>query len=161
METLPSLLGTLLDGPFEDTARPEPVPGDLRIAWGVSLVLLMLGGARGRKASLQKLHFLAHATRTEDARFETRQVFDGARSPADIFMRVEPWLNRALALAAGARLIAFSGKSATLSDRGLAVLKNLMDDEYVMTEEKAFLKAIAARATEQNVEAIMKMENIR
>jgi hypothetical protein len=54
-----SLRDLLLDGPFELLARPEPLPGDLRLAWGLALVLLILGRSRGKRASLQKLHFMA------------------------------------------------------------------------------------------------------
>lgn len=48
----PSFLDTLLDGPFELTPRPEPVAGDLRMSWGIALVILILGRSRGKRASL-------------------------------------------------------------------------------------------------------------
>ena len=66
----PDFLGTLLDGPFELTSRPEPVPGDLRMAWGMALIILILGRSRGKRASLQKLHFMAHSARTKESREE-------------------------------------------------------------------------------------------
>jgi hypothetical protein len=57
-----SLRDLLLDGPFELSARPEPIPGDLRLAWGIALVILILGRSRAKRASLQKLHFMAHSS---------------------------------------------------------------------------------------------------
>lgn len=39
----------LLDGPIEVVSRPLPVAGDLRISWGVSKILLILGVSRGDK----------------------------------------------------------------------------------------------------------------
>ena len=98
----PDFLGTLLDGPFELTSRPEPVPGDLRMAWGIALIILILGRSRGKRASLQKLHFMAHSARTKESREEVRRVFTGDRGPADLVVRVEPWLNRAIAFATAA-----------------------------------------------------------
>jgi hypothetical protein len=94
----PDFLDTLLDGPFELTSRPEPVPGDLRMAWGIALVILILGPSRGMRASLQKLHFMAHSARTKESREEVRRVFTGDRSPADLVVRVEPSLNETLQL---------------------------------------------------------------
>ena len=65
-----NLLDALLDGPFALTSRPEPVPGDLRLGWGIALVVLLLGKSRAKRASLQKLHLLAHSIRTRQARTE-------------------------------------------------------------------------------------------
>ena len=43
---------------FSFTARPEPVAGDLRMSWGIAVVLLSLLHSRGKKASFLKLQFL-------------------------------------------------------------------------------------------------------
>src|ERR1043166_4577806 len=114
-----SLIDALLDGPFALTPRPEPVPGDLRRAWGIALLILILGSSRGKRASLQKLHFLSHSARMRQTRREVQEVFSGERPPADLVVRVEPWLNRALAFAKGSNLIELEkGKSAKLTDAG-------------------------------------------
>ena len=156
----PSLIDILLDGPFELTPRPEPVPGDLRLAWGIAIVVLMLGRSRAKRASLQKLHFLAHSVRTRQTRIEAQRVFDGALQPADFLVRVEPWINRAIAFARGAGLIELEGgKSAKLTQqRGLEMLAVLSSDETVLAEEKAFIEAVGPRATEGAVEKIVRME---
>jgi hypothetical protein len=31
----------LLDGPYELSARPEPLPGDLRLAWGIAVLIVI------------------------------------------------------------------------------------------------------------------------
>jgi hypothetical protein len=154
-----SLLDIIIDGPFALTPRPEPVPGDLRLRWGIMLVVLMLGKCRGKRASLQKLHFLAHSIRTRRTRTQAGQVFAGTIKPSDILVRVEPWLNRALAFAKGAGLVGMEGgKSARLTERGLGALKALYDDNHVLVEEKEFLEVIGSKATESSVEKIMRME---
>jgi hypothetical protein len=154
-------LDTLLDGPFELTSRPEPVPGDLRVAWGIALVILILGRSRGKRASLQKLHFMAHSARTKESREEVMRVFAGDRSPADLVVRVEPWLNRAIAFATATALITLeNGRSLKLTDVGLKTLERITSAESVMTEEKAFLDLISPRAIEAAVEKVMRMERL-
>jgi hypothetical protein len=154
-----SLLDALLDGPFELTPRPEPIAGDLRLAWSIAIVVLMLGRSRGKRASLQKLHFLAHSVRTGQTRQEAQRVFDGALNPTDFVVRVEPWLNRSIAFAKGARLLDLEGgKNVRLTRAGMEMLEELSTAAPVLVEEKAFIDAIVPRATEGAVEKIMRME---
>lgn len=153
-----NLLDTLLDGPFSLRARPEPIAGDLRLAYGIALVILMLGNSRAKSASLQKLHFLAHSVRTAQTRDDAQRVFAGTMRPADLLVRVEPWLNRALAFAQADGLVELKkGKTAKLTDRGGSALETLLSSE-VMTEEREFLDGISRKATESAIEKIMRME---
>ena len=155
-----SLRDLLLDGPFELSARPEPIPGDLRLAWGIALVILILGRSRAKRASLQKLHFMAHSARTRTTRDQAQGLFDGTRSPADIIVRVEPWLNRALAFARAAHLVSLEHGGHALTDSGIQTFEHLSSAETLMVEEKAFLEDIAKRATEGAIEKIMRMEQL-
>lgn len=155
----PDVLDSILDGPFELTPRPEPLPGDLRLAWGIALVVLMLGKSRGKRASLQKLHFLAHSIRTRQTRVTAQRVFAQTLSPSEIVVRVEPWLNRALAFARGATLIDIQGgRSAILTEGGLRLLETLYEDDNLLADEKQFLESVGTKATEKNVDKIMRME---
>jgi hypothetical protein len=154
-----SFLDVLLDGHFALTPRPEPVAGDLRRAWGIALLVLILGKSRGKRASLQKLHFLGHSARTRQSRQEVQEVFAGERRSSDLVVRVEPWLNRALAFAKGAGLIELEkGKSAKLTDAGLKACEVLNEQSSMCAEEKAFLEAVSGKATEAAVDKIMRME---
>jgi hypothetical protein len=154
-----NLLNALLDGPFKLTPRPEPVAGDLRLAWGITLVLVILGNSHGKTASLQKLHFLAHSVRTKQTRLEVIQVFAGERAPADFLVRVEPWLNRAISYAKAEGLVELKkGKSAKLTVQGIKVLDTIFATEDLMSEERAFLMSIRQKASEVAIEKIMKLE---
>ena len=74
-------------------------------------------------------------------------------------MRVEPWLNRAVAFAKGTGLVEQEGGSRIkLTEQGMQALKAVSAVETVLIEEKAFLNAVGTRATEAMVEKIMRME---
>lgn len=156
-----NLLDALLDGPFELTSRPEPIPGDLRMAWGMALVILILGKCRGQRASLQKLHFMAHSTRTHGARAEAIRVLEGRLPTSALVVRVEPWLNRALAFARAAGLVKLErGTHAKLTDEGVIALKRISAVKSVLADEKAFLDSWGPRATEMVIDKIMRMERL-
>jgi hypothetical protein len=156
-----SLRDLLLDGPFELSARPEPIPGDLRLAWGIALVVLILGRSRAKRASLQKLHFMAHSARTRTTRDQAQRLFDGTLNTADMIVHVEPWLNRALAFARAAHLVSLEhGGPARLTDSGIQTFEQISSAESLLVEEKVFLDDIAKQATEGAIEKIMRMEQL-
>ena len=158
---LSNLRDLLLDGPFELSARPEPLPGDLRLAWGMALVLLILGRSCGKRASLQKLHFMAHSARTRATRKQTQRLFAGGLSTAEMVVRVEPWLNRAISFATAAHLVSLErGAHARLTDAGVQVFDKISEADLIMVEEKDFLDVIAQQATEGTIDKIMRMEQL-
>ncbi|KTQ96331.1 hypothetical protein NS226_08145 [Aureimonas ureilytica] len=147
-----------LTGDFSVTQRPEPIPGDLRLGWGVSLLLLVLASARGQRCSLQKTHFLAHLSRTAKSRQQMRDVLARRRGPVELSVRIEPWVNRAAAFAVASGLVHVrDGKALALSEEGkkaVAVIRK----ENLLEDEASFLADVGKLTTEQVVEQIMKME---
>jgi len=88
-------------------------------------------------------------------------VFIGDRSSADLVVRVEPWLNRAIAFARAANLITLEhGRSLKLTADGLNTFERISSAESVMTEERAFLDVVSPRASEVAVEKVMRMERL-
>jgi hypothetical protein len=147
-----------LTGEFTVTERPEPIPGDLRLGWGVSLLLLVLASSRGQRCSLQKVHFLVHLSRTEQSRRQMREVLERRRGPVDLSVRIEPWVNRAAAFAAANGLVHVrDGKALGLADGGKVAVATIRK-EGLLQQETAFLDDVGKLATEQVVERIMKME---
>jgi hypothetical protein len=64
-----------------------------------------------------------------------------------------------LAFAKGAGLIELEkGKSAKLTDAGLKAYEVLNEQSGMCVEEKAFLEAVSAKATEAAIDRIMRME---
>lgn len=151
-------LRAALIGDFSVTSRPEPIPGDLRLNWGQSLLLLVLASSRGQRCSLQKVHFLAHLSRTATSRQEIREVLARRRSPVDLSVRIEPWVNRAAAFAAANGLVDVKdGKSLALSEKGKTAVEAIREAK-VLADEISFLDEVGRHTTEKVVDHIMKME---
>ena len=136
---------------FELAPRPEPIPWGPTASLGYSrVVVLIVGRSRGKRASLQKLHILAHAVRSRQNRENAAQLFKGHLRPVDFIVRVEPWLNRAIAFARAGGLIEFqSGKAVRLTKQGVQVFNILYASDDILTEEKSFIDAVASLATEE------------
>lgn len=142
-----------IDIPFTFRERRTPLAGDLRPAWRMSLVLLMLLHSRGKKATLQKLHVLNSACRSEETRRDFLRYVEGEARKDEIIPRVEPSLNRALNLARGEGLVEVeNGKNIKLTPAGLKLAKMLEETQDCLEAEKAFLKQSGGFATEGKVE---------
>jgi len=147
-----SLLGNI-DIPFAFRQRATPLVGDLRPAWRIALVLLMLLHSRGKKASLQKLHVLNSVCRSMNTRRAFLRYVQGEARKDEIIPRVEPSLNRALNLARGEGLLEIErGKNIKLTAAGLRLAEQLDEISDCLDAEKTFLKAIQSFATEGRVE---------
>jgi len=161
MPTESLFLQALQGASFSFIRRPEPVSGDLRMSWGIGIVLLSLLHSHGKKGSFLKLQFLAHAIRTEQNREQVLAVLRGDRRTSEIQVRVEPWLNRAVAFAHGLDLVTVTkGKSIALTERGKEVAAAIDADQTIFAEERAFLAAVAKRLTEQVLTRIWRMETL-
>jgi hypothetical protein len=142
-----------IDIPFRFTERPTPLAGDLRPAWRVGLILLMLLNSRGQKATLQKLHLLNSACRSDATRLAFLRYAQGEARKDEIIPRVEPSLIRAVNLARGEGFIEVEkGKNLKLTPMGTKAAKQLDATEDCMVVEKEFLRAVGKFATEGNVE---------
>lgn len=151
-------LRAAFSGEYTATERAQSVPGDLRIGWGQSLLLLILASSRGQRCSLQKMHFLAHLSRTARSRQHTREVLARQRGSSGLSVRIEPWVNRAAAFAAANGLVTVrDGKALNLTDQGKAAVKALRA-AGVLAEEAAFLDDVSRFTTEKVVESILRME---
>lgn len=149
METLLSHI----DIPFTFRERRTPLAGDLRPAWRMSLVLLMLLYSRGKKATLQKLHVLNSACHSEGTRREFLRYVEGEARKDEIIPRVEPSLNRALNLARGEGLVEVeNGKNIKLTPAGLKLAQVLDETPDCLEAEKSFLKQAGGFMTEGKVE---------
>lgn len=122
------------------------------------MLLLVLASSRGQRCSLQKVHFLAHLSRTAKSRQQMREVLGRRRGPVDLSVRIEPWVNRAAAFAAASGFVHVrDGKALVLSDEGKKAVAAIRK-EKLLKDEASFLEDVGKLTTEQVVERIMKME---
>jgi hypothetical protein len=146
---------------FSFTARPEPVAGDLRMSWGIGILLLSLLYAHGKKGSFQKLQFLAHSVRTPEGREDVQDLMAGKLRVTEVSVRVEPWLNRAVSYAHGLGFVDVTkGKSVSLTEKGREVATALEADKTVFKEEREFLADVAKKLTEAQLTRIWRMEDL-
>jgi hypothetical protein len=151
----------ILDGPFSFAERPEPIAGDLRMSWGIAVLLLSLLNSRGKKANFQKLQFLAHAVRVSEGRDDVRRLLGGQLRPSQVSVRIEPWLNRAVALAHSLKLVSVDrGKSVALTQNGISVAKSIAERTDILSEERLFLLQVAPRLTDTLMNKVWRMEDL-
>jgi len=143
---------------FSFQRRPTPVPGDMRIAWRVSLILLMLAASRSNRASLAKLHILNDAIRSNQIS-RLRDATDAETKILPWNLRVEPAFARAIDFVVGERLAEWTkagGRaSLQLTLTGLAAAKELDKVEDALEQERAIIAEHAKKLTEIRVSALL------
>lgn len=150
---------TELDVPFKFNLRSTPLPADMRPAWRVAFVLLVLLHSRGHKSTLQKLHVINSAMRTA----HTRQVFAdyvaGRVGKDQVIPRVEPSLNRAVNYAKGEKLVENEkGKNLRLTPKGLEAAKEIDESKECLELEKVFLRQVKQFSSEGRIEDLFHWE---
>lgn len=156
-----TLLKTVLSGPFTFSARPSPLAGDLRMSWGIAILILILFYSRGKKGSLKKIQLLAHTTRIREGREDLEAYLSGKLKSADLSLRIEPWLNRAVNYSYAMKLICLtSSRSLALTDEGLKTANEIVKSADVLVEEKCFLERFAPTLTERRAEQAWQWEGL-
>jgi len=151
----------VLSGTFTYTPRPDPVPADLRMSWGLAVLLLALLYSKGKKSNFQKLQFLAHSVRLPEGREEVRGLLSGQYRPSDVSVRVEPSLNRAVSLAYGLKLVNIErGVSVTLTDSGKITAEAIAKAGDFLEEELRFLRDVAPRMTDILMKRVWRLEDL-
>lgn len=146
---------------FIYTPRPDPMAGDLRMSWGIGILLIALQYSRAKKSNFQKLQFLAHAVRVEEGREEVLGLVSGRFKPSEVSVRVEPALNRAVQFAHAMKLIEIEkGTSITLSDEGAKVAAAIERDGDVLKEEIGFLKVVAPKMTDALMKRVWRLDDL-
>lgn len=161
MSSESTLRQAILNGAFTFTARPDPIPGDLRMSWGIAVLILALFYSRAKKSNFQKLQFMAHAVRLPEGREEVRGLLSGKYRPTEVSVRVEPSLNRAVAMAHALKLVKIEkGISVSLTDRGKKMAAAIEKDNDTLKEEMSFLREVAPKMTEALMKRVWRLEEL-
>ena len=149
------------EGPqrFSFRPRPIPVPGDLRIEWRISLIVLMLGYSRAKQASLPKLHILNDAIRSGRSERQLDLVVNTRAGMLPWTFRVEPAFARAIDFVVGDRLASWTstgGRSGLkLTNAGISLFDRLRSESDLLVGEQQVLIKYAKAITEASVGAVI------
>ena len=152
-------LDQVLDRPFLFRDRPASTPSDLRPIWRVPLVVLLVSCCRGQQATHEQLHVLNWAVRSADSAQLLGEYLAGEIPPDRAIVRMEPALDRAVALARGFGLTAWKSRYWTLTDRGRELLDEIRTDESLLGREKELLNALPKPLTQASVAALFRREH--
>ena len=90
-----------------------------------------------------------------------RSLLGGKLRPLEVSVRVEPWLNRAVAFAHAMKLVSVEkGKSVVLTARGIEVAKSIISNKDILLEEHKFLSEVAPKLTDMLMTKIWRMEDL-
>ena len=144
---------------FSFRSRPIAVPGDMRIEWRVSLIVLMLGYSRAKQASLAKLHILNDAIRASRSEHLLELVVKAKPGRMPWTFRVEPAFGRAVDFVVGDKIAGWTttaDRSALqLTAQGVRLFEALARDDDLLTSEKVVLAQYAKAITERMVTAVL------
>lgn len=136
--------------------RPIPVLSELRPLYKISQALLILHlSGRGGRSSLPKIHLMNWALKTPE---RIRSLAIGAEHGQQQLpiWGFDPALAIALNLAFSDSLIAPTSKGFELTDSGRAYVQLILADDSILSEEKAALKSIGKKITEDMVDTVSK-----
>ena len=161
------MLESILDvdeGSFRFVRRAVPVPADLRPTWRIALLLIIVAktGFRG-SVSLEKLHLLSWAARTQAMRELFIRTLNGSTSNSQFPVRFDPAQRRAINFARGEGLIVTTkntqGLKIALTEKGTHYADLILKDKNVLVAEKDFLNAIGNRVTEKFVKDLIRWKD--
>lgn len=138
------------------TPRPIPVLTELRPIYKICQALLILHiTGHGEKCSLVKLHLMNWAIKTPP-RVDTMKLAADLGQISLPIWGFDPALSIALNLAYKDELITPTSTGFKLSPKGKELVKTIMSDKSVMTEEKSSLLKIGKKITEDMVKTVSK-----
>jgi len=164
-------LDEAFDVPFTFRRRPRSLPCSMRPGWRLHVLVLMLNQCRGGRASLEQLHVLNWAIRTEETRGLFLQFQQGARTPNQVIVRYDPSLSRTIDFALAEKLVVRQEQQkeifdeeerpkkappyrVILAERGIRLLQQIQGMDDAFCAEKSFLKAIGKKVTQEQVSAL-------
>ncbi len=145
-----------LDTEFLFRRRPVAVPGDLRPAWRIGLLVILLKRCcRQGKSSLTRLHVLSWGLRTKDSQGELIALIEGRSNPDSLVVRFDPAFNRAIDFAIGEGFVRrVDGARIELTPSGDLFAEEIAKSDDLYPVEKAFANELRQRVTETLVDSI-------
>jgi len=152
-----------LEADFVFRRRPFAIPADLRPAWRIGLIVLLLQNCcRGGKSSLGRLHVLSWGSRTLQSQRDLTAVTREDLPLTSLIIRFDPFLDRAIDFAVGENLLIHrSGRAVELTSDGRRLAIEVESDQSLYQPEKLFIATIRRGVTEQLVDRIFQWRPAR
>lgn len=145
-----------VDAAPQFSARPIDIPGDLRIAWRLSVLCLLLRRGRANLLALEHLHVLWWAVRSEATRTLLLRWMTGEGRPDEMLVRFDPSLTSTVDLALGEGLVSVAANGAVkLTALGVVLADEVAVEDSVLVAEKQFLGALPAHITQAQINEIL------
>ncbi len=153
----------ILDAEFILRSKAVPLPCAHRPLWRMSVVLLLIEQCYGERATVEQLHVLNWAIRSDQTRQQFLDFIRGRRVPSQVNARRDPSLNRALEFAYAENLIAVEtsgahGDRATvghvrvrLDSKGHTLIDFIKQNDDCFVVQKRFLQDIGRKVTQSDV----------
>ncbi|MEA5467206.1 hypothetical protein [Leptothoe sp. PORK10 BA2] len=149
-----------LDIEFSFRDQPVPLQPQLRVIWGLSILVLILHiCCRGGRSSVARLHLLNWSLRNNENRERLTELLENRLSPFATLIRCEPGFNRAIEYAIAESLVEVVDGSQNLRIRLLEKgrqLANEIIEEDCLQAEKAFLREKCVPVTEKLAKSLLK-----
>ena len=141
--------------------RPVAIPADLRPAWRIGLIVLLIKNCcRGARTSLARLHVLSWGFRSAEGRGQLQAAVQGQLSPDSLVVRFEPFLVQAIDFAIGEGLLRREGGSRIeLTQSGLHFAESLEGNGAAFQTEKAFMATLRTKISEELVNRMFGWRN--
>jgi hypothetical protein len=147
--------------PFLFHRKPVAIPADLRPAWRIGLIVLLLKNCcRGGRTSLSRLQVLSWGFRSAEGRTQLQAAVDDKLSPDALVVRFEPFLVQAIDFAVGEALLnRVGGNKLELTEAGLRLAEELETVASAFQVEKAFMATLRMRVSESFVNKMFGRRN--
>jgi hypothetical protein len=146
-----------INGRVRFNPKPDPIPGDLRLSWRLSALLLVLNRCRGKTASLEQIHFLTSAMRSPAVADVVRRWFSGQKAPDDPIIRYDPAMSRTISLSVAADLTQWKGQSIALTTVGSILIQEIENNDAIMVKERQFLSFLPRSITQKSVRELLEV----
>jgi len=123
--------------------RDMPLAVDYRPLYKVSIIICILEiASRSKKASLNKLHFLTWALKTQRNRDFVKNIIDNENVNMIMSWGIEPALNKALAIGVAEDFLNLEGDKYILTPDGFKFYKKIESEKDLLKNEKEFLQSV-------------------
>lgn len=142
---------------FAFRPRPFALPGEQRIAWRLSLIVLVLASSRGQRSSLARLHIICDALRSSERIERFGLIVTKQRAVRSWIPRVDPALGRAIDIGIGEGLIERSESRYHLTTKGSLLAAQLSaKDTELLLDQRNFLSNHRSSLTEALVSNLLR-----